>query len=98
MKRSPVLALVLCIGASLPSYAQRGTNWPTHSGDPQRTGWQRNETKITRENIKDFQLLWKGGEPKNFELKLEIKLEGPGLNSGIQYRSTIAPPPQGTGA
>jgi outer membrane protein assembly factor BamB len=59
MKRSPLLALVLCIGASLPSYAQRGTNWPTHSGDPQRTGWQRNETKITRETVKDLQLLWK---------------------------------------
>jgi outer membrane protein assembly factor BamB len=59
MKRSLLLALVLCIGASLPSYAQRGTNWPTHSGDPQRTGWQRNETKITKRTVKDFQLLWK---------------------------------------
>jgi hypothetical protein len=34
-------------------------------------------------------ILWKGGEPKNFELKAEMKLEGSGLNSGIQYRSTI---------
>ena len=40
-------------------------------------------------------IVWKGGEPKNFELKLEMKLEGPGLNSGIQYRSAITPPPQG---
>jgi 3-keto-disaccharide hydrolase len=42
-------------------------------------------------------IIWKGGEPKNFELKLEMKLEGPGLNSGIQYRSAITPPPQGRG-
>jgi 3-keto-disaccharide hydrolase len=32
-------------------------------------------------------LIWKGGEPANFELKAEMKLEGAGLNSGIQYRS-----------
>jgi hypothetical protein len=36
-------------------------------------------------------IIWKGGEPGNFELKLEIKLEGPGLNSGIQYRSARSP-------
>src|SRR5262245_27174910 len=37
-------------------------------------------------------IMWKGGEPKNFELKAEMKLEGTGLNSGIQYRSAIVSP------
>jgi len=32
-------------------------------------------------------IIWQGGEPKNFELKVEIKLEGNNANSGIQYRS-----------
>ena len=36
-------------------------------------------------------IIWKGGEPANFELKAEMKLEGAGLNSGIQYRSAILP-------
>ena len=36
-------------------------------------------------------LVWQGGEPGDFELKLEIKLEGEGADSGIQYRSYIAP-------
>lgn len=36
-------------------------------------------------------LVWQGGEPADFELKLEIKLEGPSADSGIQYRSLIAP-------
>jgi len=36
-------------------------------------------------------LVWQGGEPSDFELKLEIKLEGPAADSGIQYRSFIAP-------
>ena len=36
-------------------------------------------------------LVWQGGEPADFELKLEIRLEGAGADSGIQYRSYIAP-------
>lgn len=32
-------------------------------------------------------LLWQGGEPKDFEFKLEVKLEGDGANSGVQFRS-----------
>jgi catechol 2,3-dioxygenase-like lactoylglutathione lyase family enzyme len=32
-------------------------------------------------------LLWLGGEPKDFELKLEVKLDGAGANSGVQFRS-----------
>jgi hypothetical protein len=36
-------------------------------------------------------LVWQGGQPADFELKLEIKLEGASADSGIQYRSFIAP-------
>src|SRR5579863_2878410 len=32
-------------------------------------------------------IIWRGGEPGNFELKLEMKLEGTGANGGVQYRS-----------
>ena len=31
-------------------------------------------------------IIWHGGEPANFELKLEMKLEGTGANGGLQYR------------
>lgn len=40
-------------------------------------------------------IIWRGGEPANFELKLEMKLEGEGANGGIQYRSSnivVRPP------
>lgn len=37
-------------------------------------------------------IIWKGGEPENFELKLEIKLEAATADSGIQYRSYPTPP------
>jgi Domain of Unknown Function (DUF1080) len=37
-------------------------------------------------------IIWGGGEPGNFELKLEMKLEGSGANGGVQYRSfRVAP-------
>jgi hypothetical protein len=37
-------------------------------------------------------IIWRGGQPANFELKLEMKLEGKGANGGIQYRSQNVPP------
>jgi hypothetical protein len=37
-------------------------------------------------------IIWRGGEPANFELKLEMKLEGSGANGGVQYRSLRVAP------
>jgi hypothetical protein len=37
-------------------------------------------------------IIWRGGEPGNFRLKCEMKLEGAGANGGIQYRSLNVPP------
>ncbi len=39
-------------------------------------------------------LVWQGGQPANFEIKAEIRGEGAQINSGIQYRSFVQPPPQ----
>jgi hypothetical protein len=33
-------------------------------------------------------LIWDGGQPGDFEFRAEIKLDGPGSNSGIQFRAT----------
>ena len=38
-------------------------------------------------------LIWKGGTPGDFELKVEIKMNS--TNSGIQYRSKMLPPNDG---
>jgi hypothetical protein len=40
-------------------------------------------------------IIWRGGQPANFKLKVEMKLEGAGANGGIQYRSLMAPPSPG---
>ena len=40
-------------------------------------------------------MIWRGGEPANFRLRLEMKLEGSGANGGVQYRSiTVSPKPR----
>ena len=36
-------------------------------------------------------IIWRGGQPANFQLKVEMKLEGTGANGGIQYRSQTVP-------
>ena len=38
-------------------------------------------------------LIWKGGTPGDFELKVELKMNS--TNSGIQYRSKMLPPNEG---
>lgn len=43
-------------------------------------------------------LIWKGGEVADYELKLEIKMEGITADSGIQYRAYLLAPGQGRGA
>src|SRR6266481_6004317 len=41
--------------------ASRGTpiDWVTEGNDNQRTGWQRNETILTKKNVKNLKILWK---------------------------------------
>jgi len=34
-------------------------SWLTFGGDPQRSGWAKNETSITKENVKTLQVVWK---------------------------------------
>jgi outer membrane protein assembly factor BamB len=43
------------------------SSWPTFGGDSQRSGWAHDETEISRDSVKHFQLLWKlkvENEPK----------------------------------
>src|SRR5206468_9992548 len=55
MRRTIAWSLV-ALSAIVPL---RGADWPTHSGDNQRTAWQQDESALTRENVTGLQLLWK---------------------------------------
>ena len=62
-------------------------------GDP--VFWRVEDGAIVGQTLTDRQpkqntfLIWRGGSPGNFELKLKYKLTG--FNSGIQYRSVELP-------
>lgn len=50
------------------------------------------ETTIQHQPVQNIFCIWKGGQPADFELKLEYKLTGVNNgNSGIQYRSIERP-------
>ena len=50
-------------GAQAPGAAAAKTpgeaNWLTDGGDNERTAWQKNETRISTESVKNMKLLWK---------------------------------------
>src|SRR5580704_944002 len=47
------LGLVTFCGLALAA------DWTTDGGDAQRTGWQKDETILTKDNVKNLKLLWK---------------------------------------
>jgi outer membrane protein assembly factor BamB len=63
----PLCAVLAC--AVFIVAQNRDVNWTTYGGDAQRSGWQKTETRITKDTVKDLQLLWK--------LKLEVQPKSP---------------------
>jgi hypothetical protein len=56
--------------------------------------WRVENGNIVVQSIADPQtpptyLFWNGGEPKDFEFKMEVKLDGQGANSGVQFRAQM---------
>lgn len=58
-------AVALCLGSSLVlisvarGQARGGGAWSTAGGDEQLTGWQKSESQLTRDTLKDMKFLWK---------------------------------------
>src|SRR5687767_6097723 len=48
-----------CIAISFGCAFAWGADWPTDGGDHKRTAWQRDETILTKDNVKNLKLLWK---------------------------------------
>ncbi|HXJ39065.1 MAG TPA: PQQ-binding-like beta-propeller repeat protein [Bryobacteraceae bacterium] len=69
-KISAMKRLMFClipVFGCLALLAQRPVSWPTWGGDPQRTGWQKSETKLAAGSLSNVRLLWKmklENEPK----------------------------------
>ena len=52
---------VILLSCACLGNAQMGrtTDWWSYGGDAQRTGWEKNDQKFTKDDVKNFQLLWK---------------------------------------
>jgi hypothetical protein len=78
-------------GRDLSGWDGQSQLWSVRDGAI--TGQTRDEQDLPTANT--F-LVWKGGEPANFELRLKFKLTGENekkqANSGVQYRSRIVDP------
>jgi hypothetical protein len=68
MRRFVILSVLVCLSAALALAQSRGDNWPTSGGDAQRSGWEGADARISKDTVKDLQLL--------FKLKLESQSKG----------------------
>jgi outer membrane protein assembly factor BamB len=64
MRRVLAVISVALAGAQI-----RPIDWPFYGGDAQRTGWEKGDSRITKDSVKDFQLVLKR--------KLDTKSKGP---------------------
>ena len=65
MQRFKLAALAVSMAAIL-----LGADWSSTSGNPQRDGWSRGETKLSKAGAKDIQLLYKfkfDNQPKGLQ-------------------------------
>ena len=56
MKRIKLVALAILSAVLTPMTA---ADWPTDGADTKRNNWQKDETILTKANVKDMRLLWK---------------------------------------
>jgi outer membrane protein assembly factor BamB len=49
----------LCAGLIVILSPLPAGQWPTFGGNPQRDGWARDETILTRDNVKSMKVIWK---------------------------------------
>ena len=65
--RATALRYLLLGGFAIAGFAAHASQWLMFGGDPQRTGWAKQEKILSKESLKDFGLLWKlhvDNEPK----------------------------------
>ena len=59
MRRFAALAVMTISGACLANAQGRPVDWPSYAGDAQRSGWEKSDSRITKDNVKDFKLVLK---------------------------------------
>lgn len=52
-------ACLMLAGACLMNAQGRPVDWASYAGDAQRSGWEKSDSRITKDNVKDFKLVLK---------------------------------------
>jgi outer membrane protein assembly factor BamB len=79
-----LIVLVVCCGLTWTVRAQRQAaakpaDWLTDGGDVQRTGWQRNESTLTKDSVKNLKVVWKlqlDNQPREMHSLLPVLIVG----------------------
>ena len=69
MRRVTALLCVSLAFACVATPQGRPVDWPSYGGDARRTGWEKSDIRITKDNVKEFRLVLKR--------KLENQQSGP---------------------
>ena len=67
-------AVAIGVGATalvLDAQGARAREWLTWGGDQERTGWNRNETAISKQNVRRLALRWKSQIDKEVSIEIE---------------------------
>ena len=56
---SPKMSSCGGYGLRLANAQGRPLDWPSYGGNAQRTGWEKSDSRITKDNVKEFQLVLK---------------------------------------
>ena len=59
MRRVAIQLAISIAGCGMANPQGRPIDWPSYNGDAQRTGWEKVDSRITKDNVKDFQLVLK---------------------------------------
>jgi hypothetical protein len=59
MRMSGSLVLLSLSLAAIATPQGRPVDWPSFGGDARRTGWEKSDVRITKDNVKDFRLVLK---------------------------------------
>jgi hypothetical protein len=93
--RATGLVLVFCLGSvSWAVHAQTGKSreWLTWGGDIERTGWNRGESTLSKQNVGRLGLKWKTQIDKEVSIEIEsgnLMLTTPLVAQGVSHSSGI---------
>ena len=80
-KYATIIGILILLPVWIVGFGQgrKPADWLTDGGNPQRTAWQQDETKLSTASVKNMKLLWKiklVNEPRQMHSLLPVLIAG----------------------